>query len=218
VNIAAAPLGERVVTLHALDMGESASFHLDQLQERQDTEGKPLPHWALYPAGVAWSLQEAGYQLSGMQAVYHSDIPIGAGLSSSAAVEVAFATIWRGLGDWSTDCMRLARLCQRAENAYVGVNCGLMDQFASACSVEGHAMYFDTRSLEYYPVKLPAGTAIVIADSAVRRSLSNSAYNERRAACEKAVELLRQYLPDIQSLRDVSTVEFAHIASTSRMM
>jgi galactokinase len=136
-------------------------------------------------------------------------VPIGAGLSSSAAVEVGFAAVWQALGGWNLDRMSLARLCQRAENAYVGVNSGLMDQFASAHGVEGHALYFDTRSLEWAPVPLPPGTAIVVADSGVRRSLANSAYNERRAACEQAVELLRSYLPEIHSLRDVSPQEFA---------
>jgi galactokinase len=105
--------------------------------------------------------------------------------------------------------MTIARLCQKAENLYVGVNCGLMDQFASAHGQEGHCLYFDTRSLEWEPVPLPAGMAIVVADSNVRRSLSNSAYNERRAACEEAVRLLRQYMPEIRSLRDVSPVDFA---------
>jgi galactokinase len=105
--------------------------------------------------------------------------------------------------------MSLAKLCQRAENVYVGVNSGLMDQFASAHGVEDHALYFDTRSLEWIPVPLPPGTAIVVADSGVRRSLANSAYNERRAACEQAVELLRSNMPGIHSLRDVSPQEFA---------
>jgi galactokinase len=105
--------------------------------------------------------------------------------------------------------MALARLCQQAENAYVGVSSGLMDQFASAHGVEDHALYFDTRSLVWKPVPLPPGTVIVVADSGIRRSLANSAYNERRAACEKAVELLQAFMPNIQSLRDVSPTEFA---------
>ena len=209
VSIAAAPTGDDLITLRALDLYQQVSFRIGDLEQRVDVQGSPLPHWALYPAGVAWSLRQAGYAVSGMEAVYTSDVPIGAGLSSSAAVEVCFGTVWRALGGWQMECMELARLCQRAENQYVGVNCGLMDQFASACAVEGHALYFDTRSLDYHPVSLPPGTAIIIADSGIRRSLANSAYNERRAACEQAVELLRKYLPEISSLRDVTTVEFA---------
>ena len=209
VQIAAKPTADDNVTLHALDLKQTTSFHLDALEAKVDLDGNPLPHWALYPAGVAWSLQQAGQRVIGIQAVYTSDVPIGSGLSSSAAVEVAFAAVWRGLGGWTIDPLTLARWCQRAENAYVGVNCGLMDQFASACGVQGHALYFDTRSLEWHPLPLPGGTAVVIADSGVRRSLATSAYNERRAACEQAVELLRQYLPHIHSLREVSSVEFA---------
>jgi len=198
-----------LVTLYAQDMGAEVSFRLDGLEDKVDVVGNPLPGWALYPAGVAWSLQQAGLALPGLRAVYTADIPIGAGLSSSAAVEVVFAVIWQSLGGWQLDSMKLAQLCQRAENEYVGVSSGLMDQFASLHGVEGHALYFDTRDLSWEPVPLPAGTALVIADSGVRRSLVSSAYNERRAACERAVELLRAYKPEIQSLRDISAIEFA---------
>jgi galactokinase len=207
--LAAAPTSDEVVTLNALDLGEGVSFRLDEVTHRCDVDGHPLPGWALYPAGVAWTLQQAGLHLSGMQAVYTSDIPIGAGLSSSAAVEVAFATAWQALSGWEMDKLSIAKLCQQAENEYVGVSSGLMDQFASACGVEGHVLCFDTRSLEWSSYDLPPGTAIVIADSGIRRSLTNSAYNDRRAACEQAVELLRKYLPGINSLRNVSTVELA---------
>jgi galactokinase len=207
--MAAAPTYDEVVTLNALDLGGQISFRLDEVSNRCDLGGHPLPGWALYPAGIAWILQKTGLRLSGMQAVYTSDIPIGAGLSSSAAVEVAFAITWRALSAWELDKLELAKLCQQAENEYVGVSSGLMDQFTSACGVEGHVLCFDTRSLEWTAFDLPPGTAIVIADSGIRRSLTGSAYNDRRAACEQAVELLRKYLPGIKSLRDVSTVELA---------
>jgi galactokinase len=209
VTLAAAPTSDGVVTLNAIDLGKQVSFKIIEIEKRCDPVGNPLPGWALYPAGVAWSLQQAGLSLCGMQAVYASDVPIGAGLSSSAAVEVAFAITWQALSDWKIDKLNLAKLCQRAENEYVGVSSGLMDQFASACGVEGHVLCFDTRSLEWMPLELPPGTTIVIADSGIRRSLTTSAYNDRRAACMHAVELLQKYLPGIQSLRDVSTVEFA---------
>jgi len=209
VYLAASASEDGLVHLHALDLNDSTTFRLDSLDARVDINGKPLPNWAKYPAGVAWALCEAGLGLSGMQAVYTSDVPIGAGLSSSAAVEVGFAALWQALGDWEVDRLTLAKICQRAENAYVGVSCGLMDQFASACGVEGHALYFDTRSLEWEPAPLPPDTAIVIADSGVRRSLANSAYNERRAACEMAVEILQTKLPQMQTLRDISPTEFA---------
>ncbi len=209
VQLVARPAVDDLVTINALDMNAQVSFRISEAEKRCDLDGNPLPGWAMYPAGVAWSLLAAGLSLVGMQAAFTSDVPIGAGLSSSAAVEIAFATTWQVLSGWEMDKITLAKLCQRAENAYVGVSSGLMDQFASACGVEDHVLCFDTRSLEWEPLPMPPGTVVVIADSGVRRSLTNSAYNDRRAACEQAVELLRKYLPDIQSLRDVSTVELA---------
>jgi len=209
VRVAAAPTLNGIVTLNALDIGKTVSFRLSEVTKRITLTGQPLPGWALYPAGVAWSLQQAGLPLQGMEAVYTSDVPIGAGLSSSAAVEVALASTWQAICGWELDKLELAKLCQAAENKYVGVSSGLMDQFASACGVDGHVLCFDTRSLEWHPLELPAGTAIVIADSGIRRSLARSAYNDRRSACEQAVELLKKYLPGIKSLRDVSIVELA---------
>lgn len=209
VHLAFSPTEDRSITLVALDLNESISFDTEKLDEKRDAAGKPLPSWALYPAGVAWALQNSGYRLAGMQAVYSSNIPIGAGLSSSAAVEVGFALAWQTLGGWEADRLLLAQLCQKAENQYVGVACGLMDQYASANGVKGHALYLDMRSLECQPAPLPEGTAVVIADSGIRRSLANSEYNQRRAACEQAVAFLQQYLPHIHSLRDVSPTEFA---------
>jgi len=209
VFLAAAPTEDQVVSLQALDLGKAVSFRIEQVEDKVDVDGLPLPDWARYPAGVAWALQEAGLEVIGAQVAYSSTVPIGAGLSSSAAVEVAFAGLWRAMGGWSVDNLHIARLCQRAENHYVGVACGLMDQFASACGVVGHALYFDTRSLEWQPLPLPTGAVIVIADSGVRRSLTTSAYNQRRQACEQAVELLHQHRPEMRALRDISPPEFA---------
>jgi galactokinase len=209
VRLAARPVPTNRVTLAAIDLGKEAAFSLDELEGKTSLDGRRLPHWALYPAGVAWSLLEAGCRLSGLEVAYTSNVPIGAGLSSSAAVEIGFAVLWQALGGWQIDRLTLARLCQRAENEYVGVSCGLMDQFASGCGVAGQALYFDTRSLEWRPVPLPPGTAIVIADSGVRRSLANSAYNERRASCEQAVQLLQGFLPEVRSLRDIKPTVFA---------
>jgi galactokinase len=209
VQIAAAPAAGNIVTIRAGDLNETIAFRLDQLDQHVDLDGKPFPAWASYPAGAAWALQEAGYPVVGMQAVLKSDIPIGAGLSSSAAVEVAFAFAWQALGGWQAEPLRMAQACQRAENLYVGVKCGLMDQFASACGIAEHVLIFDTRSLEWEALPLPPGTAIVVADTGLRRSLAAIAYNERRAACEQAVALLQHYLPKMKSLRDISSVEFA---------
>lgn len=212
VNIVARPTEDGIVTLHALDLGKTISFRLADLDQKIDVNGRSLPTWAYYPAGVAWVIQSSRRPIHGLQAVYTSNVPMGAGLSSSAAVEVAYAVLWQAIDGWPADRMAIAQMCQRAENRYVGVSCGLMDQFASAHGVENHALYFDTRSLEWQPAPLPDGVALVVADCNVPRSLVTSEYNERRAACEKAVELLKGYLPEITSLRDVATTEFAAYA------
>ncbi|MFC2026114.1 galactokinase [Chloroflexota bacterium] len=209
VHLAASPNQNNHVTLVALDLGEMASFELDSLSTKITLDAKPLPAWALYPAGVAWALQDAGFQPGGLKAVYNSELPIGAGLSSSAAIEVGFGVLWDALGGWEIDRLEIARLAQRAENNYVGVSSGLMDQFTSACGLEGYAIYFDTRSLEWEPAPLPPGTSIIVADSGIHHDLTLSAYNERRHACEEAVSILQKYNPDIQSLRDISAIELA---------
>jgi galactokinase len=212
VRLIANPGDDRLAEIQAFDLKQTAVLDLDRLEEKQDMNGNQLPHWALYPAGVAWAFQEAGYETPGFKAAFSSNVPIGSGLSSSAAVEVAFAALWRELGGAPIDNLKLAQLSQKAENQYVGVNSGLMDQFASANGVEGHAVYFNTRTLESEPVPIPANTVIVIADSKVRRSLSNSAYNERRAACEEAVRLLKPHLPHMQALCDITPDELAEHA------
>jgi galactokinase len=212
VRLEFSPLKDSRVHLKALDLKSETSFDLDSLAKKTDLQGRPLPGWAIYPAGVAWALKQHNLDVHGMEGIYSSNVPIGAGLSSSAAVEVAFATAWQALGGWEFDRMRLAQACQQAEVRFVGVNSGLMDQFASAYGVAGHALYLDTRSLDWQPIPLPAGTAIVIADSGVRRSLAGSAYNERHAACEQAVSLLRQALPGIRALRDVTPVQLTAYA------
>jgi len=208
VFLAGSPLEDHQVSLTAIDLGESTTFNIDQIEEKIDVNGEPLPHWVLYPAGVAWALKNAGLKVSGVEIMITSNIPIGAGLSSSAALEVAFAVLWQTVSKWELDRLSLAILCQKAENLYVGLSCGLMDQFASACGVKGHALYFDTRSLEWEAAPLPEKTTLIIADSGVRRTLTNSAYNERRASCEEAVKYIKDYLPDIESLRDVPATEF----------
>src|SRR4029079_8373632 len=119
---------------------------------------------------------------------------------------------WQTLSDWTLPSMRRALLGQKAENQYVGVNCGIMDQFASACGVENKLLLLDCRSLEWKTIPLPKDMSIVIADTTVRRKLTSGEYNKRRAACEEAVRLLKQDLPDITSLRDVSVEDFNRLA------
>lgn len=196
-------LDEPVVRLRAEDLNAEAAFALENLAGKQDLNGQPLPAFALYPAGVAWALQGAGLPLRGLAVRYSSDIPIGAGLSSSAAIEVGFALAWQIAGGWEIPRIELVKLCQKAENDYVGVKSGLMDQFACAFGTARHALALDTRSLDWQTLPLPKDVAIVIADSGVRRSLANSAYNDLRADCQEALERLRTWCSSLTSLRDV---------------
>jgi len=125
---------------------------------------------------------------------------------------MAFMIAWQTLGGWTLPSMQRALLGQKAENKYVGVNCGIMDQFASACGVENKLLLLDCRSLEWKTVPLPGNVSIVIADTTVRRKLTSGEYNKRRSACEEAVRLLKQDLPNVRSLRDVSVEEFDRLA------
>lgn len=208
VQLQAKPLHERVLHLHAVDLPGDVEISLDKLEKKQDLSGSPLPGWALYPAGVAWALQQLGLDPLGMDVTYTSDIPIGAGLSSSAAVEVAFAKMWQAASGWQLDLVDLALAAQRAEIKYVGVNCGAMDQVTSACGLKDHILKIDMRSLEVEPIPLPKNISIIIADTGIPHNLANSEYNERRHACERAVKILNKWLPGIQSLRDVTLADF----------
>jgi galactokinase len=200
-------------TLLALDLSEEVSFTPNGLTARVDAAGHPLPAWALYPAGVMWALYGAGLSPPALKGVYASDVPQGSGLSSSAAVEMAFVLAWQTLGSWALPPMQRALLGQKAENSYVGVNCGIMDQFASACGEKDRLLHLDCRSLEWRSLPLPDNVAIVIADTKMRRALTSGEYNQRRADCEEAVRILSQHLPGITSLRDASPQDFNWLAS-----
>ncbi|HMB24125.1 MAG TPA: galactokinase [Anaerolineales bacterium] len=210
--IAFSPADSDQIRLVAADFDQEASFSLRTIPSKTQPDGSPLPEWSLYPAGVMWALNQAHLETRGLNAVYASDVPRGSGLSSSASVEMAFVIAWQTLNGWTLLPMQRALLGQKAENRYVGVNCGIMDQFASACGVENRLLLLDCRSLEWKTIALPENLAIVIADTTVRRKLTSGEYNNRRAACEEAVRLLKQNLPDIQSLRDVSVEEFNRFA------
>ena len=210
--VAFSPSGTDRTTLVAADLPEEAAFSPATIAAKTRPDGSRLPDWALYPAGVAWALEAAGLAAPPMDAVFRSDVPRGAGLSSSAAIEMAFGVAWSTLGGWVLPPMQLALLGQKAENQYVGVNCGIMDQFASACGEAGRLLLLDCRTLEYRSLPLPEDVAVVIADTTVRRRLASGEYNDRRAACEQAVRLLARHLPDIRALRDVSLEQFERLA------
>lgn len=199
-------------TLIAADFDQQASFSAETIKTKTQPDSAPLPEWAYYPAGVMWTLLEKKLPAQSINAVFASDVPRGSGLSSSASVEMAFMVAWQTLGGWTLSPMQRALLGQKAENKYVGVNCGIMDQFASACGVENKLLLLDCRTLEWKTVPLPENVSIVIADTTVRRKLTSGEYNKRREACEEAVRLLKADLPNIKSLRDVSVEEFNPLA------
>jgi galactokinase len=193
------------VELVRLDSGERAGFELDASRPKAGT-------WLDYVAGTAWALGEAGLPLTGLRGVIASTLPTSAGLSSSAAIELASA--WALLHDVApgVDPFELAKRCQRAENAYVGVQSGLMDQFAEACGVAGAAVLLDCRSSEWRPIPLPVDLALVVCHTGSARRLERSEYNVRRSQCEAAVAALAREHPEIHSLRDV-TAELLAAAS-----
>ncbi|MCL4274832.1 MAG: galactokinase [Anaerolineales bacterium] len=210
--IAFSPTGAPHSTLWAADFDQQVSFSPETISTKSQVDSSPIPEWGLYPAGVMWSLMEETLPAFSMNAVFASDVPRGSGLSSSASVEMAFMLAWQTLGGWTLPPMRRALLGQKAENHYVGVNCGIMDQFASACGVENKLLLLDCRSLEWKTIPLPEHVSIVIADTTVRRKLTSGEYNKRRAACDEAVRLLQQDLPHIESLRDINVEEFDRLA------
>jgi len=210
--IAFSPTASPHTALVAADFNERASFSPQTIPTKTQTDSAPLPEWASYPAGVMWALLEEGLSVPALHAVYTSNVPRGSGLSSSASVEMAFIIAWQTLGGWTLPPMQRALLGQKAENQYVGVNCGIMDQFASACGAENKLLLLDCRSLEWRSIPWPENVSIVIADTAVRRKLTSGEYNKRRAACEEAVRLLQQDLPNIKALRDVSMEDFNRLS------
>ncbi len=185
------------VDVHALDEGESASFDL-----RDFAHGGTS--WLEYLRGPAWILHQQGHALRGWAGSVSGDVPRGAGLSSSAALELATLRACAAVSGLPWDAAQMARLGQRAENEWVGVQCGIMDQMISAAGVSGHALLMDCRSLVLTPVPLPSEVVVVVMDTTTRRGLMDSAYNERRQQCEDAA---RHF--GVRALRDVSMEHFA---------
>lgn len=214
INIAARKRPDRRVTLHALDVDDSWEFSLDTL----NAIPPQAPAWSHYFIGVAFLLQASGREIAGIDAVITGDVPIGAGLSSSAALSVAatlaFLTAGSELvGDGfpvpEDTKKKLAALCQRVEHEFVDVKCGIMDQTISLLGKENHALFLDCRSLEYEHVPLNLGEhAIAICNTKVKRELATSEYNKRRAECERGVKILRRWIPGISSLRDIALTDF----------
>ena len=193
--IALGPRDDGKVRVYALDYEETAEFSLTALQK-----GKG---WAEYIKGVANELRVAGFRVKGWDGVLGGDVPNGAGLSSSAAVEMAAARAFAEVSGFEWKPVRMAQVGQKAENRWVGVNCGIMDQMVSATAQAGNALFLDCRSLAYEQVPIPVGVAVVVMDTSTRRGLVDSAYNERRAQCEEAARFF-----GVKALRDVSLERF----------
>ena len=201
VWLALRPVDGRKVSVYSLDFSTQGSFLLDELGD--PLEGSGEMGWLEYLKGTAWALQNAGHALKAWEGVLVGDVPIGAGLSSSAALELATARAFASISGLEWKPEEMALLGQRAENRWVGVNCGIMDQMISAAGRADHALLLDCRSLATELVPLPQGTSVVVLDTGTRRGLVDSAYNERRAQCEAAATLF-----GVKALRDVTLEQF----------
>ena len=205
-------ISRRVAVAMGRGGDELFSTQFDEMRSMGDERGSS---WADYPRGVAWSLREAGHELGSFRAAFAGDVPLGSGLSSSAAIEAATALALDALFGLGVERKELAVLCQRAENEFVGVGSGIMDQYASLLCEEGSALLIDCRSLEARSVPLDllgAGLALVVCDTRVERGLADTGYNERREECERAAALLGvEQLRDAreQDLGKLSDVELA---------
>lgn len=194
---------DQLVRIHSLDYQQTVEFSLEE-----PIAFDPENRWSNYPRGVFSLLLDSGVNLSGTDLVFTGDIPQGSGLSSSAALEVGVGITLQALNGFTMTGPELARLCQRAENTFVGMNCGIMDQFISMMGQKDHALFLDCRSLEYRLIPLKLGEyRIVICHSGIKHSLVDSEYNKRRRECETGVAALSRRFPQIKSLRDATLVE-----------
>jgi galactokinase len=193
-----APLDERKLRILSENYHEEVEVDLDDpaLARRR--------RWSDYPIGVAVELERAGYRLRGARLEIRGNVPIGAGLSSSASIEVATACALVANSELNIDRRELALLCQRAENEFVGARVGIMDQFVSLFGQAHKALLLDCRSLDFKLLPVPDNVRLIICNTMVKHALASSAYNERRAQCEQGVKHVAKFLPDVKALRDVT--------------
>ncbi len=199
IYLAVAPGHDFEVTITSLDFNDNFSF-----DSRKPAKSEKI--WANYLIGVVGELRKAGYPVNGFNCVYAGDVPIGAGMSSSAAVESGLALALNTIFGLGISRVELARIAQRSENEFVGVKCGIMDQFANLLSKGESALYLDCRSLgyEYIPF-LRKDLKFVLCDTGVKHSLASSEYNLRRQQCEAGVRIMNEYIPGTRSLRDITS-------------
>ena len=197
-RVAIARRSDRRLVIASENYSEQVELEIKQLP------ATARPHWSDYVIGVARKLEERGIDLPGASLLIAGDVPLGAGLSSSASLEVAACDAFLAISSAKLDAAEMARLCQRAENEFVGARCGIMDQFVSVRGKKDHAQPLDCRSLEYRHVPLPEDVRLVICNTMVRHNLSGGEYNQRRKECETGVYFFAQRKPGVKALRDIS--------------
>lgn len=206
-RVAISPRDDRKIALLSDGFTDRFEFDLESLPQTR------LGAWCDYVLGVAVTLQNVEPIASGANVMVHGEVPIGAGLSSSAAVEVASALAFMSLNGTTFPMPQVARLCQRAENSFVGARVGIMDQFVSCLGKAGHALRLDCRSLDFGLVPIPASVRLVICNTMVKHELSGGEYNRRREECDEGVRRLKSWYPGIRALRDVSLEQFEEHAA-----
>ena len=189
---------DRVLHARSEEFDESIDLSLDALS------GPPRKHWSDFVRGVAAGLKERGTPLEGANLIIQGQVPMGAGLSSSASLEVAIGLALLSVSHADVQKLDLVKACQRAEHEYVGTRCGIMDQYIAVFGRAGHALMLDCRSLEYQALAIPSDARLVICNSMVRHELASGEYNRRRADCEAGVKIFSQSMPQVRALRDVS--------------
>src|SRR5271163_3344456 len=200
---AISPRDDQQITIFSENFGEESVFDLDYLPHH------PRHHWSDYPIGVLTILRQAGVKPPGFNLTLNGDVPLGSGLSSSASVEVATALAILGINAQGPRFSppEVARLCQRAENQFVGTQSGIMDQFVSCCGAEGHALLLDCRDLSYRLAPIPSSLSLVICNSMVKHSHAGGEYNTRRAEIEAGTQIIRMHRSDVRFLRDVTVAD-----------
>jgi galactokinase len=199
--VTSAPRDDRTVSVFSENFSEKIEFELD------DQNPCARGHWSDYVKGVAITLERTGHRLRGAELRIRGEVPIGSGLSSSAALEVASGYALLTNSDLIVDRIELARVCQRAENEFVGMRCGIMDQFVSCHGQAGKALLLDCRSLEYSAQPLPEDARLALCNTMVKHALASSEYNARRLECEAAVNHFAQSRPDVRALRDITEAD-----------
>jgi len=201
-SVAIASRQDRRLIVSSENYSEQVKFDFEQLP------AAPREHWSDYVVGVARKLAERGIRLPGASLLIHGDVPQGGGLSSSASLEVAVCRAFLEVSATKMEGAEMARLCQRAENEFVGARCGIMDQFVSVHGRKDHALLLDCRSLAYRHQPIPEGVRLVICNTMVQHSLAGGEYNQRRQECETATRFFAGHKPGMKALRDVSLEDF----------